>query len=278
MRSGSLLLFAVLLLGIASPAMPQNSRNKAPLEVTYIANEGFLIAVGSSKVMIDALHNNPWGYQSTPDEALEAMIAGQPPFDGVDLLIASHDHADHFNARWVHRYLLHQPDVVFVSSERAVNALEDSAGAEYGRIQSQVLNVNPQWGGCDELAVDGIRARFLTLNHADESNERFLTLGSLVTILGRKILHLADMAPQTTTAFLEGYGLAGEGIDVAFVDNFFALDETGRRLLRDHIRPKHIVLMHIRPDEVEQIREQARQIFPDAVVFDAPLQRRTFDR
>ena len=282
----ALLLGSILTVGVscAEPesgqAEPQESAQApTPLEVTYIANEGFLISVGSSKVLIDALHENPWSYENTPEDVLAAMSAGEPPFDGVDLLIASHHHADHFSAHLVHPYLAQRPEITFISSQHAVDTLAEFAGDAYSQIAGQVRNVNPEWGSSEEVMVDGISVRLLTLNHAGPDREEgpVLTLGSLVELGGRTILHLADMVDLTTADYLVGYGLAGEEIDVLFLDHFFLLGEIGPDLVREHIKPKHIVMMHLRPEERVEVRQQVQAIFPDAVVFDAPMETRVFE-
>jgi len=281
-----LLLGSILTVGVscAEPAPGQavsqeSAQALTPLEVTYIANEGFLIAAGSSKVLIDALHENPWAYENTPEDVLESMSAGEPPFDGVDLLIASHHHADHFSAHLVQPYLAQRPEITFISSQHAVDTLAEFAGDGYESIAGQVLNVTPEWGASEEVMVDGITVRLLTLNHAGPDREEgpVLTLGSLVKLGGRTILHLADMVDVTTADYLVGYGLAGEEIDVLFLDHFFLLGEIGPDLVRDHINPKHIVMMHLRPEERAEVREQVRVVFPNAVVFDTPMETRVFD-
>jgi L-ascorbate metabolism protein UlaG (beta-lactamase superfamily) len=282
----ALLLGSLLTVGVSctepesGQAVPDESAGApTPLEVTYIANEGFLISAGSSKVLIDALHENPWAYENTPEDALAAMSAGEPPFDGVDLLIASHHHADHFSAHLAHPYLAQHPEVTFISSQNAVDTLAEFAGDGYESIAGQVRNVNPEWGSSEEVMVDGITVRLLTLNHAGPDREEgpVLTLGSLVKLGGRAILHLADMVDVTTADYLVGYGLAGEEIDVLFLDHFFLLGEIGPDLVRDHINPKQIVMMHLRPEERGEVRQQVQAIFPEAVVFDMPMETRVFD-
>jgi len=282
MLANILLLLLLLLTGCGGSARERDDRSDPdtaaarPLSVAYIANEGFLISVGSDKVLIDALVRNPWGYDDTPDDLFQSMLAGDPPFDGVDLQIASHGHADHFNPSMMYAYLTQHPEVTFVSSARAVAVLRDSAGTGYEGIGPQVREVNPEWGGSTEVTVDGIRARFLTLNHA-APEEPFLTLGSLVEIAGRKVLHLADMNPAATWQTLRDYELGNEEIDVLFADHFFVLSDVGTMLIRDHIKPKHLVMMHNRPDERAQIREQLSTVFPDAVLFDGVLETRLFE-
>ena len=103
-----------------------------------------------------------------------------------------------------------------------------------------------------------------------------LTLGSLVELNGWQVLHLADLVPEYSESYLKGYGLGAEAIDVAFVDSYFATSEVGQVLLRDHIRPSHIILMHVRPQEQASVRQQVTRLFTEAFVFSGPMETRTY--
>lgn len=259
-----------------SLATPPPIQPRPPLEVTYVANEGFLVSAGSAKFLIDALHENPWGYENTPDSVFALMKAGDPPFDGVDLMVASHPHADHFSPSLVHDYLVNHPDVVFVGSRSTLAQLQDSIGTGFAAIEAQVREATPPWGESARVQAGEVGARFLTLNHAESVSELVLTLGSLIEMNGWRVLHLADLVPETSESFLRGYGLATEAIDVAFVDPYFATSEVGQTLLRQHIRPTHIVLMHVRPHEQEPVRRDVTGLFPDAFVFSRPMETRVY--
>lgn len=281
-RTALLLSVLVVGAGIRSGAHPGGTpaglfpQDRVSLEVTYIANEGFLVTAGPAKLLIDALHENPWGYESTPDSVFVLMLAGDAPFDGVDLMVASHAHADHFSPGLTHEYLVQHPEVVFVGSRATLAELRDSVGADFATIEERAREITPAWGETGTVGAGEVSARFLTLNHTDSPTEPVLTLGSLVDLGGRTILHLADLVPETSSPFLEGYGLAEEGIDVAFVDSYFATSEVGQTLLREHIRPDHIVLMHVRPHEQIAVREGVTQLFPEAFVFGRPMETRVY--
>ena len=254
------------------------SRGQGPrLQVTYVANEGFLIAVGDAKVLIDALHENPWGYTNTPEEVRSMMAGGIPPFDGVDLFIASHPHADHFTPSLVHSYLKSRQGVAFVGSEATVGMLRDSTGVTFGEIEEQVREVTPEWGETVGLEFpDGIQARFLTLNHQTHDRDPSLTLGSLVTLQGRTVLHLADLFPGTSVPLLEKYDWSDAEVDVLFADPYFVTSEEGRRLIVEVIRPAHLVMMHLRPQDWAEYEEEVRAFWPQVVIFEEPLETRAF--
>ena len=81
---------------IPTPAnTPDAEGDLAPVEITFIDNAGFLIAAGVTKVLIDALYEGNAYISSPPDMILQQAIEGDPPFDGVDLLLITHDHPDH---------------------------------------------------------------------------------------------------------------------------------------------------------------------------------------
>ena len=252
-------------------------RQVPPLQVTYVANEGFLIAMGDAKVLIDALHENPWGYTNTPEEVRAMMAGGIPPFDGVDLFIASHPHADHFTPSLIHSYLKSRQRVAFVGSNATLGMLRDSTGVTFGEIEEQVREVSPEWGESVGLEFpDGIQARFLTLNHQTPDRDPFLTLGSLVTLQGRTILHLADLFPGTSVPLLEKYDWSGTEVDVLFADPYFVTSEEGKRLIGEVIKPTHLVMMHLRPQDWAEYEEEVRAFWPQVVVFEEPLETRAF--
>ena len=277
------LLMAVLTLPILggsqmlTPPSTTTPAQRVPLEVTYIANEGFLVTAGNDKVLIDALHENPRGYSKTPEDVRKMMAGDQPPFDGVDLLVVSHPHPDHFDPLMVRSYLVQHPELVFVGSEATVGNLRDSAETAFGEIRGQIEEVTPPWGESHTLEFgSGSRARFLTLNHQTEDREPYLTLGSLVTLQGRTILHLADLFPSTSEGYLDGYGLEEEEIDVLFADPYFVTSDVGKRLIREVIQPKHLILMHLRPQVWEEHEAKVLEFWPQAIVFWEPLDGKVF--
>ena len=53
--------------------------------VRYLANEGVMVVHGETKVLFDPIfHYDPDTYQRLPQRMREAIIAGEPPYDGVD--------------------------------------------------------------------------------------------------------------------------------------------------------------------------------------------------
>ena len=93
-----------------------------PVTVTFVGNSGFLITVGDTKILIDGLFEGFPGY-ALPDDELQQLLGAEPPFDHLDLILATHDHGDHFSARMVCQHLKNDPEAVFVSTEAAADAV-----------------------------------------------------------------------------------------------------------------------------------------------------------
>jgi L-ascorbate metabolism protein UlaG (beta-lactamase superfamily) len=273
--------FALLLVcpaGISFSPAPQELPTQPPvLEVTFISNEGFLVTVGEDKLLVDALHENPRGYSRTPPEVRELIARNEPPMDGIDLLVASHQHTDHFSPGLVHTFLQQSPKTLFATTTPTLSLFRDSVTHRAPGVDERLREINPAWGDSQSLHFgEGGEARFLTLNHLPEGSEPLLSLGTLATMGGRTILHLADLYPPTSVAYLEGYELEEETIDVLFADPWFVTSQEGQRLIREVIRPKSIVLMHLRPSDWKDQEDEVMALWPHAVVFADPLERREF--
>lgn len=99
-----------LISGQAAPGVEPNRTGPAPrrgpLVLNYVANEGVLVSSGDAKVLIDSLFDKPNKEYRAPSSAvLEQIIRGEAPYDGVDLLLVTHNHADHFDPVLAARYL-----------------------------------------------------------------------------------------------------------------------------------------------------------------------------
>ena len=65
----------------------------------FLANEAVLISHGDLKVLFDAFYSSSFGtLLLVPEPTVHALMAGEPPYDGIDALFVSHVHGDHFTA------------------------------------------------------------------------------------------------------------------------------------------------------------------------------------
>jgi L-ascorbate metabolism protein UlaG (beta-lactamase superfamily) len=269
----------VLLAALVAPA----PRQAAPsFDVTYLANAGFLVQAGKVSFLIDALfRDGVAGYPRVPAAALEQAETGRAPYD-VKFVLATHAHADHFDAASVGRHLVENSSAIFISGEEAIFQLEGSF-ADFARIGARVRGMMPLPGAAMKEMVAGVELRMLRLEHTPSH------MGFLVVVEKRKLLHVGDA--DATAANFAPYNLAAEKIDVAFVPYWYLLDDAGIAVVRQHIAAKRLAVMHIPTENPgdERLREhlethggraamieKMRAAFPNAVFFTEPMQTAKF--
>lgn len=238
---------ATTLLGLSpsrGDARPEPSRKvwyfQGPGLITYIANEGVLIEAGGKKVVIDGMFRHLAGYPRPSDATRSDMENALGPFAGVDLVLATHYHGDHFDARVVRSHLAANRKATFVSV-RQVTATLAQVSPGFEQVASRVLEVTPEFGQRKDKRASEIDLSVIRLRHGNTMNAAFL-----LNVGGVKILHVGDS--DGTVANFDGFDLQKEGIDYAFVPYWYALDAEGRTVIREHIAAKHVFFFHIPED------------------------------
>jgi len=247
----------------------------APLEITYIGNEGFLIARGDKRVLIDAPQSNPWTYMPTSERIFSMMLENGPPLDGIDLCVASHAHADHFNSRMTVELLKRNPRIVFISSPVACDSLRMVAESDFARVSKRVVSVDPEWKKVTKLRRNGIDVEFFGVNHAGPGQAPFKTLATVVDFGGIRIAHLADEVAASNVENYKAIDLAKAGIDIVFLDSGF-FDSTGQDILDNYIKPEYLILMHARPNEIDEAAKTLVPSHPNLILFREQLEKKLF--
>jgi L-ascorbate metabolism protein UlaG (beta-lactamase superfamily) len=202
------------------------------VRVNIINNAGFLVTVGDKRILIDAI------YAGFPGGILKPLLDSQPPFDGVDLILATHEHADHFDPQLVLHYLEKNPESVFVSTPNAVEAIAEIDS----RVDARLIAIDLARGDKLDLSVAGIDLQAIHLSHGIPG---LLNLGYLITIDGVTLFHTGDIDPDVVgVEDLMGYGLPGKAIDVAFVPDFLAVEQEYIAHIHEGIQPRHLIPMH----------------------------------
>jgi ankyrin repeat protein/L-ascorbate metabolism protein UlaG (beta-lactamase superfamily) len=259
-----------------APARGKKNAGGMPLEITYVANEGFLIARGEKKVLIDALHKNSWNYPMTSDRAYSKMLENRPPFDGIDLSIASHAHADHTNPRMNAEFLSRVPGVIYLSSPAACDSLRAAAGSDFGNIAGRVVSVDPEWKRIEKLRKNGIDVAFFGVNHAPAGEEPYKTLATILDFDGIRVVHLADEIVSMNAENFRAVDLERDGIDIAFADQMFLADSVGQYVMKEYIKPEHVILMHAGPDELDAAEVSLRPLHPNLIIFRDEMEKKLF--
>jgi len=164
---------------------------KQPLALTYVANSGVLVGAGDAKVLIDALFDKPNPeYRAPASEVLDKMMKGAAPFDGVDLVLVTHNHPDHFNAALAVRYLQTRPEPVLLAPSDAVEAMRKAA-ADWTKLGRRVVALDIKVGEQTKRDIAGIPVTaFRTLHSGDRESP--MNLMFLFELGGRRVFHEGD--------------------------------------------------------------------------------------
>ena len=246
---------------------------KTTLEITYVANEGVLISSGGRQVLIDGLHREYETYAVMPAAERERIEAAKAPFDKIDLILVSHRHLDHFHPESVGLHLKHNPKTMLVSSQQVVGEVEKHF-KDYEAIKARVTGATPPLKERVAMKAAGVDFEILGLGHGSGRHGSIQNLGHVIKLGGKKLLHVGDA--DTSAEIFEKFNLDEEGIDIAFLPYWFLLGGAGQAVIREHIKPKHIIAVHISPSEAEKVAGQIRQVFPDAAVFTTVLEKRHY--
>lgn len=247
---------------------------QAPLEITYFGNDGFLVSRGDKKAIIDVIFTTPM----TPidDRVFTMMLEDRPPFDGIDLCVASHAHMDHVSPRMTAEFLERNDGVVFISSPAACDSVRAAAGSDFGKIAGRVVSADPEWKKIEKLRKNGIDVAFFGVNHAPEGLEPYKTLATIVDFDGIRLAHLADQIVSMNLENYEAVDLARDGIDVAFADVMFLADSVGQYIMKEYIKPEHIILMHSPPDELDGAERRLTPLHPNLIIFRDQMEKKLF--
>jgi L-ascorbate metabolism protein UlaG (beta-lactamase superfamily) len=250
------------------------SPQQPTLEITYIANEGVLIASGEKQVLIDGLHREykpDYAFLPTPER--EKIESAKAPFDKIDLILVSHMHLDHFHPESVGLHLRHNPKTVLVSSQQVIDEVAKKFN-DYEAIKARVTGATPPLKEKVAMKVAGIDFEILGLGHGGGRWRWIQNIGHVINLGGKKLLHVGDV--DASAEIFDKLELDQEGIDIAFLPVWFLLEPAGQTVVRERIKPKQIIVVHISPAEAEDVVRRIKQVFPEAVAFTTLLDKRRY--
>ncbi|MBN1938412.1 MAG: MBL fold metallo-hydrolase [Candidatus Aminicenantes bacterium] len=263
---------AVLVLSLISTAargpvsLSGQAPSRGPLALTYVANMGVLVASGESKVLIDGLFNNKGrSYRVPPPEMLEKIMKGEPPFDGLDLILVTHRHVDHFDADLSVRYLESRSEPLLVAPSDAVEEMR-KASSDWPRIASRVIPIDLEVGEKTTKTAAGLPLTMVRTLHG--MSAKTMNLMYLIELDGWRVFHEGDSSGKQED-FL-GFGLETEPVDLAVLSPGWPLGPhlPHRRFLRERLKPHHLALGHIHVGieneisrQIEKVRGEYEDIF-----------------
>jgi L-ascorbate metabolism protein UlaG (beta-lactamase superfamily) len=204
----------------ARPAEWLGRRPVPQVRVTYLANEGVMLASPRGRVLIDALFGDGLPeYAVVPHPSRDSLERAIWMYGGPALVLSTHAHRDHYDSAAVARYLASNP---------AATAIGPPGTAPHGDVRATDLG----W----------VRVRPVPVPHGPTRRPVGHT-GYLVTLHGTTAVHLGDTSGDPKA--WPDLGLPEEGVDIALVPYWYALDDAQFRSLLEVVRARTVVLLHI---------------------------------
>jgi L-ascorbate metabolism protein UlaG (beta-lactamase superfamily) len=192
------------------------------LEIRHVANAGVSLHCGERVVLVDALfRGGVSGYETVPPAMLHDMEAARGVYGGVRLVVATHRHADHFDAESVKAHLAANPKAVFVGSSQTVGVVGERAKL-----------------GTDVVEFDGGSVRLRVAPHNAPAGTSIENAIVDLRFCGKRLVFSGDA--EVKGDWFEGLA----GADWAFVPWWFLTGEAGRDLVDRVLKPKQPYALH----------------------------------
>lgn len=237
------------------------------LGLTYVGCEGVLIRSDAGTALIDGLYGDEAVPFGVPDaRTLDRLRDARPPFHNVDVVLATHYHADHFDPAAVARHLRGNPNAHFASTSQAtVQVLE----AMHGMFAHRVHTFAADEGEMVARDFGPIRVEAFGLSHGKVHYADVQHLGLVVTLGGRSVIHLGDGIIDEKS--LRSAGVLDRVPDVGVLPFWFLTYPFGRRLVSNGFRPRTLFAVHVRANEREKIAGEIAS-WIDAVALLSPME------
>lgn len=273
MRKNDIILFVIALFLGAISLLAQKT-----VEITYIANSGFLIKGHNEKVLIDAMFDEDYGqFQKPSTETIFDIRYGYEPFDGITHVFVSHKDADHYRTSYYGDQMLFSSTSYFISSNQVGDLLKGYSS--YNAFADEIVFLTPLAGEKIDITINNKQFKIMSLQHAEDPELKKENLGIIFSIDSIKFFHMGDASSNNLSEF-QNLKVAEDSVDVVFVPYWIYESINGRKIL-DYINAKAIIIMHI-PINKTAIYKNMKSTFGDSLApayfFDTMMTKSTIKR
>ncbi len=145
----------------------------------YVSNAGIILNIKGKKIGIDCLCKDSMGlYQDTPSEIREKL--------SLDILIFTHEHEDHFHAKYVKDAWKQNQNLQIYSTRGTLERLEqmEVSTTNLHRVQDR-----------DVIQTDNLHIEFLETIHEGEQYADIQNLTLLINIEDKHLVVTGDAMP-----------------------------------------------------------------------------------
>lgn len=240
--------------------------------ITYLANAGVMVRQGDTGFLFDPLFDHSYGlYQLLPDDLRRKLMAGEPPFDDVDVVFITHAHGDHFSADAIARFLTSHPQVKLVAPQQAIDLMVKD-GVDMQAFTGRVHAIDRAVGAAVfHDKVSGLKVEAVTVPHsggaqfADVRNTAYrITLSS-----GLHVLHLGDATIESQPFADRQKYWDRVGNDLVFTPYWLFKNKARRVIPEQIIRAKTRYGVHV-PVDLEKLKFRYGTALDDVDLFTRP--------
>jgi L-ascorbate metabolism protein UlaG (beta-lactamase superfamily) len=232
------------------------------IRVTLLANEGILLQDTNTKLLIDGIHTKHSGeFSGLSAQVLADLLAGQKTlYQNIAYLLFTHHHEDHFSSVYTEKFLKgHRLKGVVIPEYQVQESpsLKEVAEQQSERVYFPALSFG------EKMTIKFTETLSIVVFCAMHAGEEFRDVANycyLISLQGKKIFIIGD-SDYDATYFSEM--LAGEPVDVLFVNPMFIRLQTGRKVI-EAINPRKLIVYHI-PFEGEDSLQFRRMVPKDLI-------------
>ena len=136
----------------------------------YLGNEGVMVEHGATKILFDPLFRQGFDeFELVPPDIERALLAGTPPWDGIDAVFVSHYHEDHYDPALMLSYLRAHPTIELYAPAQAVDGLRDVEDSADDGVFDRVHGLVIAYGDAPvRIEMDGLLIEAVHIPHAQE--------------------------------------------------------------------------------------------------------------
>lgn len=235
----------------------------------FLANEAIMVTAGETKILFDPLFTHSYGYPLVAPDTKARLMAGEGEFAGVDAVLVSHVHGDHFDAPEMNAYLAAHPEVILVAPHQA--RLDMQADAGWQPDFAERMRILPFVAQPQDLviAADGdsaaISIEAVHIPHAGGPGRAHIqNMVYRVTLNGEAtVMHLGDATPDPAAYAPHAEHFQEETTHNAFPP-YWLIERWGGDTVRETLNADHVTGIHVPINTPISVRASREDFFTEA--------------
>lgn len=247
-------------------AVAAASQSNASGTVRHIGNAGLLIQQGDTKILFDPLYRNGYNnYHLVPEAVKADVLAGAAPFNGINAVLISHAHGDHFDAEDILLFHDGNPDALIIGPAQAIAAIEET-GKVSDRLRARFVPMGLDYGQDPlKLTFDGLTVEAVRIPHAGGAGRRAIeNLVYRVTLEGAAtVMHMGDADPALEHYTPFNAHWEAQKTDTAFPPYWFFLSAEGTQIVDTVLNTGDAIGVHVPVRIPDELVQSGRHFFGD---------------